>query len=74
MRGFLSESLLVVAKSGQRNDEFVLGVDLEDGLRGRPELSGSRQEALELTIHAPPGATRQTALSVSRSEARTSET
>ena len=75
MRGVLLERVLVVAELGQRRDQAVARVDLQDRLRSPTPPGRSRRAAFPAS---GPGrlraATRQTALSVSRSEARTSET
>src|SRR3954454_25229930 len=50
VRSILPEHLLVLAKVRQGEDQLVLRIELQDRLRGRAQLPGSGQDALQLTI------------------------
>ena len=62
------------APSRQRRDQRVARIDLQHRQRRRVARPGAAQQALHLQIRASAGAASTTALSTSRSVARTSET
>ena len=74
-RGVFLERALVLAQRGKRDDELVPRIDLQDRLRHAIVSRPAPARSFSSWRSGPnSGATRQTALSVSRSEARTSAT